>query len=177
MVGITLYQEHKTENALAALRDLSRPRALVIRDGQQHRVAGRDVVRGDVVLLIEGDRVPADAMLLDGVNLSVDESLLTGESVPVRKPRRMSTPRPGRIGAPGGDGTPWVFSGTLVVKGHGIADVAGDRRGHGDRSDRHRAARRSNRAARRCSASWAVSSASSPSAASPRPSLVVVCTG
>jgi Ca2+-transporting ATPase len=85
VIAISVYQEHKTENALAALRDLSSPRALVVRDGQQLRIAGRDVVRGDVVLLAEGDRVPADATLVDCVNLSVDESALTGESVPVRK--------------------------------------------------------------------------------------------
>ena len=85
VIAISIYQEHKTENALAALRDLSSPRALVVRDGEQVRIAGRDVVRGDVVLLVEGDRVPADAVLVDCVNLSVDESALTGESVPVRK--------------------------------------------------------------------------------------------
>ena len=61
VIAISIYQEHKTENALAALRDLSSPRALVVRDGEQVRIAGRDVVRGDVVLLAEGDRVPADA--------------------------------------------------------------------------------------------------------------------
>ena len=85
VIAISVYQDHKTENALAALRDLSSPRALVVRDGRQLRIAGRDVARGDVTLLAEGDRVPADATLLDAVNLSVDESALTGESVPVRK--------------------------------------------------------------------------------------------
>src|SRR6478672_6024604 len=65
VIAISLYQEHKTENALTALRDLSSPRALVIRDGQHQRIAGRDVVRGDVVLLVEGDRVPADGVLID----------------------------------------------------------------------------------------------------------------
>jgi Ca2+-transporting ATPase len=63
VIAISIYQEHKTENALAALRDLSSPRALVVRDARQARIAGRDVVRGDVVLLAEGDRVPADAVL------------------------------------------------------------------------------------------------------------------
>jgi Ca2+-transporting ATPase len=129
VIGISIYQEHKTENALAALRDLSSPRALVIRDGQQVRIAGRDVVRGDVVLLVEGDRVPADAVLLECVNLSVDESALTGESVPVRKAPAGADPSGPAMGPPGGDGTPWVFSGTLVVKGRGIALVrhTGDR--------------------------------------------------
>ena len=121
VIGITFYQERKTERALEALRDLSSPRALVIRDGTQQRIPGRDVVRGDIVLLAEGDRVPADAVVVDSSNLSVDESLLTGESVPVRKVAL----RPGveADARPGGDDTPAVFSGTLVVKGQGIAEV------------------------------------------------------
>src|SRR5512146_2263757 len=63
IVGIELYQERKTEHALEALRDLSSPRAMVIRDGKQRRIAGREVVRGDIVVLSEGDRVPADGLL------------------------------------------------------------------------------------------------------------------
>ena len=125
VISISIYQEHKTENALAALRDLSSPRALVVRDGRQVRIAGRDVVRGDVALLAEGDRVPADATLVDCVNLSVDESVLTGESVPVRKAPATPGKAAAEMGRPGGDATPWVFSGTLVVKGHGIALVNG----------------------------------------------------
>lgn len=85
VLGITLYQERKTERALEALRDLSSPRALVIRGGERKRIAGRDVVPDDLVVLAEGDRVPADSVLLSCNNLSTDESLLTGESVPVRK--------------------------------------------------------------------------------------------
>src|SRR5476651_1464932 len=85
VLGITLYQERKTERALEALRDLSSPRALVIRGGQRKRIAGRDVVPDDLVVLAEGDRVPADSVVLSCNNLSTDESLLTGESVPVRK--------------------------------------------------------------------------------------------
>src|SRR5512136_878088 len=85
IIGITFYQEQKTERALEALRDLSSPRALVVRDGKQQRIAGCEVVRDDVVLLSEGDRVPADARLLIATNMSIDESLLTGESIPVSK--------------------------------------------------------------------------------------------
>jgi Ca2+-transporting ATPase len=120
VIGITLYQETKTERTLQALRDLSSPRALVIRDGQRKRIAGRDVVRGDLLVLSEGDRVAADALVLSAVNLTAEESLLTGESVPVRKAswdRRSETPRPG------GDNVPAVFSGTLIVKGYGTALV------------------------------------------------------
>lgn len=120
VMGITIYQERKTERALEALRDLSSPRALVIRDKQQRRIAGREVVREDMIVLAEGDRVPADARLLAGVNLSVDESLLTGESVPVRK-----APWDGKmqLSAPGGDDLPFLYSGTLVVQGQGLAEV------------------------------------------------------
>ncbi len=119
ITGITLYQEQRTERALEALKDLSSPRALVIRAGKQKRIAGREVVRGDILVLSEGDRVPADAILLSAISLTIDESLLTGESVPVRK----------RAGAaeemrhPGGDDLPFVYSGTLVVQGQGIAEV------------------------------------------------------
>lgn len=75
---ITLAQERKTERALEALRDLTSPRALVIRGGAEKRIPGREVVRGDLVVLVEGDRVPADAVLLTGISVSADESLLTG---------------------------------------------------------------------------------------------------
>ena len=130
VMGITLYQERKTERALTALRDLSSPRASVIRDSQQLRIAGREVVRGDLLLLREGDRVPADATLLHTTNLSVDESLLTGESVPVRKQSADAggSATPWRDSAsptlrPGGDDTSALFSGTLIVQGQGIAEV------------------------------------------------------
>jgi Ca2+-transporting ATPase len=120
VMAITLYQEQKTERALEALRDLSSPRALVIRDGRRQRIAGRDVVRDDIFIVAEGDRVPADAVLLAGTNVCVDESLLTGESVPVRKSAWDGVRSMGR---PGGDDLPFVYSGTLVVKGRGIARV------------------------------------------------------
>ena len=121
VVGISFFQERKTERALEALRDLSSPRALVIRDGERRRIAGREVVRGDLVVLCEGDRVPADAVLLSGVNLSADESLLTGESVPVRKAPSASIPEV--MAKPGGDDLPFLYSGTLVVQGKGLAQT------------------------------------------------------
>ncbi len=120
VMGITFYQERKTERTLEALRDLSSPRALVIRDGEPKRIAGREVVRGDLVVLAEGDRVPADAVLLSCANFSVDESLLTGESVAVRK---VPCDAPIDMGCPGGDDLPFVYSGTLVVQGQGLACV------------------------------------------------------
>ncbi|MCC6408603.1 MAG: cation-translocating P-type ATPase [Planctomycetes bacterium] len=120
VITITLVQERKTERALAALRDLSSPRALVVRDGRRKRIAGREVVRGDVLVLAEGDRIAADARLFECTHLEVDESLLTGESVPVRKRvggAQVDDPRPG------GDDQPFVYAGTLIVRGHGLAEV------------------------------------------------------
>jgi Ca2+-transporting ATPase len=120
IIAITIYQEEKTERALEALRNLSSPRALVIREGVQRRIAGREVVTGDMVLLSEGDRVPADGVLLFSNHVSVDESLLTGESAPVRKvPWRDGI----RSERPGGDDLPYVYSGTLVVQGQGLVEV------------------------------------------------------
>jgi Ca2+-transporting ATPase len=120
IAGITLYQERKTEKTLEALRDLSSPRALVIRDGRQERIAGRDVAQGDVLVLAEGDRVPADARLLAATNLLVDESVLTGESVPVRKIAAASALV---LAKPGGDDLPFVYSGTMVIQGQAYAEV------------------------------------------------------
>lgn len=127
-LGLTLYQEGKTERAIEALRDLTSPRALVIRDGRPQRIAGRDVVRGDLLQLSEGDRVPADAWLVAADGLRLDESLLTGEAVPVSKlaaARDAPAPEPtdGTTARPGGDDLPSVYAGTLVVQGHGLARV------------------------------------------------------
>jgi Ca2+-transporting ATPase len=129
-LALTLYQEGKTERAIDALRDLTSPRALVIRDGQPQRVAGRDVVRGDLLKLGEGDRVPADALLLSADGLQADESLLTGEAVPVGKrvataAERAAVDAPGGRPhvAPGGDEQPTVYAGTLIVQGHSLAQV------------------------------------------------------
>jgi Ca2+-transporting ATPase len=121
IMGITLYQERKTERTLEALRDLSSPRAMVIRDGATKRIAGREVVRGDIIVLSEGDRVPADGIVLSCNNLNIEESLLTGESVAVCK-----TESDGylEMERPGGDNLPFVYSGTLVSSGLGIARVA-----------------------------------------------------
>ncbi|NTW69055.1 MAG: cation-translocating P-type ATPase [Chlorobiaceae bacterium] len=120
VMALTLYQERKTENALDALKELSSPRASVIRGGTERRIAGREVVNGDLLVVGEGDRVPADAQLLSCLNLTIDESLLTGESVPVRKSDEERSAEDVR---PGGDDLPFIYSGTLVVQGQGIARV------------------------------------------------------
>ena len=120
VMGIEFYQEKKTEKALDALKDLASPRALVIREGKTIRIAGRDVVTDDIVILQEGDRVPADAVVLDCVNLMADESLLTGESVSVRK-RIIKEGEQSFI--PGGDDIPYVYSGSMIVQGNGVVRV------------------------------------------------------
>nr|WP_249788042.1 cation-translocating P-type ATPase [Bradyrhizobium sp. IC4061] len=120
-IVITVVQETRTERVLEALRDLTSPRALVVRDGARRRIAGREVVQGDLLVLGEGDRVPADAALVEARDLQIDESLLTGESVPVRK----KTADKIKVAAhrPGGEDQPFVYSGSLVVRGEGLALV------------------------------------------------------
>ncbi|MBL8350746.1 MAG: cation-translocating P-type ATPase [Burkholderiaceae bacterium] len=139
-LGLTLYQEGRTERAIEALRDLTSPRALVVRDGRPQRIAGRDVVRGDLLLLREGDRVPADAWLVSADGLRCDESLLTGEAVPVGKrtasagemagladlAEPAAAPASGERSRvrPGGDELALVYAGTLIVQGHAVARVS-----------------------------------------------------
>jgi Ca2+-transporting ATPase len=106
IMGMTSFQERRTDNALAALRDMSSPRALVIRGGESLRIAGTDVVREDVLILAEGDRIPADGLLIDAHELATNESMLTGESESVTKKS--------------GDK---VYAGTLVIAGQGVVQV------------------------------------------------------
>jgi Ca2+-transporting ATPase len=106
IIGISLFQERRTEKALSALRTLAAPLALVIRSGVRVRIPANRIVPGDLIQLLEGDRIPADAELIESKFLSIDESLLTGESVPVAK-----------------NALDLVFTGTLVVRGHGVARV------------------------------------------------------
>ena len=126
-VLITIVQESRSERVLEALRDLASPRALVVRDGKRAQIAGRDVVCGDVLLLGEGDRVTADALLISSEDLLVDESLLTGESVPVQKRASRSAPNASvelAESMPGGEDLAGVFAGTLVVRGTATATVS-----------------------------------------------------
>ena len=114
VMGITFIQQRRTDRSLEALRDISSPRALVVRGEKNYRIAGREVVCGDVVILSEGDRVPADICLFESSNLMVDESMLTGESMPVAKHARQSiAENTADIAACAAD----VFSGTLVTQG------------------------------------------------------------
>jgi P-type Ca2+ transporter type 2C len=119
-VLITVVQEARTEQVLSALRDLSSPKATVIRDGLTQQIACASVVRGDIIRLAEGERVPADGRLVSVQDLSADESLLTGESVPVRK---VTASDQQTVARPGGDDLPFVYSGSLIVRGSGLAEV------------------------------------------------------
>ena len=125
--AITLVQEGRTEKALAALTALTSPRARVLRDGEWSLIPGSEVVVGDLLRIVEGDRVAADGRVLESDELGVDESLLTGESAPVRKSAETTTDvgagKPRDLPRPGGEDTPALFAGTLVVQGHGLARV------------------------------------------------------
>jgi Ca2+-transporting ATPase len=122
IIVITILQEQKTEKALSALRELASPKAIVIRNGKQQSIPRREVVRGDLIVLNEGDRVPADALVIDTKHILIDESILTGESLAVRKTvwNGITTPESIR---PGGDDQPTAYFGTMVVGGKAIASV------------------------------------------------------
>ena len=120
VVAISLLQEGKTERALQALKDLSSPQATVRRAARAIRIRASEVVPGDVLLLQEGDRVAADAVVVRATGLKVDESLLTGESTPVKK---AAAPAPVPLQPPGEGTTPFVYATTLVVSGRGEAVV------------------------------------------------------
>lgn len=121
IMAITLVQEQRTERVLEALRELTTPRATVMRDGQVAVISGSDVVVGDLLVLTEGERVAADAQVLEAHDLLTDESLLTGESVAVRK---LAAQEDRTVAArAGGDNLPYVYGATVVVGGQGLARV------------------------------------------------------
>ena len=127
-IVITIVQEERTGRAIEALRDYSMPHALVIRDGVRRQVPARELVRGDLLLVAEGDRIAADGWVIDHDGLQADEAILTGESVPVRKTALTSAPpadtAPAEPPLPGGDDLPYLYSGTLVVRGTGMVRIA-----------------------------------------------------
>ncbi|WP_256822794.1 MULTISPECIES: cation-translocating P-type ATPase [unclassified Pseudomonas] len=130
VMSISFVQQRRSERSLNALRDLSSPRAKVLREGKECSVPARDLVVGDVVMLAEGDRVPADLQLTTCANLSIDESLLTGESMPVSK---LVAPQSHTLGDPAPPPTDaalaQAFSGTLVTCGtaQGRVTATGER--------------------------------------------------
>ena len=118
-VVIALRQEGKAEKALASLQSLSAPQARVIRDGQEDVVDAAELVPGDIILLEAGDQIPADARLISSSDLQVEESALTGESVPADKDEHAEIEED----SPVGDVFNTVFSGTLVTNGRATAIV------------------------------------------------------
>lgn len=119
-IGLVVIQEARSERALKALRDLSEPTARVVRGGTERIISITELVPGDIVLVGEGQRLPADGVLVDGEVLSVDESALTGESAPVIK--TLSKAGVTETAAEAGDAR--LFAGTLVLAGQGVAEVS-----------------------------------------------------
>lgn len=112
------YQESKAENTLALLKTYVKERARVVRAGRESEIDARELVPGDIIRITQGDRVPADARIIFANDLQVDESILTGESLPVIK-----TTSPVSNDAELADRTPMVFCGTSVVQGFGDAVI------------------------------------------------------
>lgn len=121
IMTLTSYQQNKSDKAILSLHNLSSPRALVMRDGMCIRIAGREVVPDDIIVLNEGDSICADAQVLSCSNLLVNESILTGESNSVSKIAILD--HDVEISRPGGDNLPFVYSGTQIVQGNGYAKV------------------------------------------------------
>jgi len=113
-ISLVVFQEARSEGALRALRAMAQPYARVIRDRQEQRIPARELAPGDLMLVQEGERLPADADLLSGDVLTIDESLLTGESVPVLK-------HPVAAGAAQPESR--ILAGSMVVRGSGAARV------------------------------------------------------
>lgn len=123
VLAMTFYQEGKSEAAIAALQALSQPHAQVLREGRLLKIPAREVVTGDLLWLQEGDRIAADGWLLQCDQLQIDESLLTGESVPVHK-QASASPQPSGPAPAGGDNSPAVYASSFVVAGQGLARVS-----------------------------------------------------
>ncbi|HEY0919293.1 cation-translocating P-type ATPase [Devosia sp.] len=121
-IGLTVFQDWRGENALKAMRELGAPSASVVRDGVERRIPASEVVPGDLIVIGEGERIAADGRLVRATQLAADESLLTGESVPVNKRAAAAVSQDAPV--PGGDNQPFVYSGTLAVRGHGLAEVS-----------------------------------------------------
>jgi Ca2+-transporting ATPase len=111
--SVGVVQEVKADRAVTALASLAAPHARVLRDGRQTEILAAEVVAGDLLILAEGDIVPADATVVEAAALLVDEAALTGESVPVDKAANADTEEPGDV----------VSAGTVVVRGRGRAVV------------------------------------------------------
>ncbi len=116
--GLGFYQEYRAEQSLALLKKLAAPTATTIRDGQVKVVPTRELVPGDLIILDPGDKVPADARIIEQMNLQIDEASLTGESVPVPKSSKTL-----ELEVPLQERSNIAFSGTVVTYGRGKASV------------------------------------------------------
>ncbi|MBM4763988.1 calcium-translocating P-type ATPase, SERCA-type [Bacillus sp. B15-48] len=115
------FQERKAEKSLEALKEFSAPQVMALRDGEWRKIPSKELVPGDVVKFSSGDRVGADVRLIDAKSLEIEESALTGESIPVQKyTDTLNTPNPAI-----GDMENMAFMGTLVTRGNGIGVVVG----------------------------------------------------
>lgn len=123
-IGLVIFQEARSERSLTALRELAQPHVRAIRDGADIRIPARELVPGDVWLIGEGERVPADGLLVSGDVLSIDESTLTGESAPVSKHIATEGDAFSADTGPGAASSPYLFSGTLNVGGQGVICVS-----------------------------------------------------
>jgi Ca2+-transporting ATPase len=119
-VVLGFVQEYRAERAIEALREMAAPTASVMRDGSEVKIPARELVPGDVILLRTGDRIPADARVLETINLQVEEAALTGESVPVEKHVHVLSSDDLAVG----DRKNMVYAGTAVTYGRGRALVA-----------------------------------------------------
>ena len=122
-LGLVIIQEARSERALRALNALAEPQARVIRDGVARSVPSRDLVPRDIIIVGEGGRVPADAVLIDGDALEVDESLLTGESVACTKTPSGEHVSAAELEPPGAERNSSLFAATLIVRGQGVARI------------------------------------------------------
>jgi Ca2+-transporting ATPase len=116
--GLSFIQEYRAERAMEALKRMAAPTASVLRDRMEMEISATELVPGDIILLRTGDKIPADARLIDAVNLKTDEASLTGESIPLEK-----TGKALAVEASIADRTNMVFTGTAVVYGRGLAVV------------------------------------------------------
>ena len=122
-LGLVIVQEARSEHALQALNALAEPQAKVIRSGLIQTISAAQLVPGDMIVIGEGGRIPADAMLIDGDVLEVDESTLTGESVPVTKRPETGSVEEVHRPTAGDEARPSLFAATLIVRGQGVARV------------------------------------------------------
>ncbi|WP_251549097.1 calcium-transporting P-type ATPase, PMR1-type [Neobacillus muris] len=113
------FQERKAEKSLQALKELSAPQVSVLRDGAWHKIPSKEIVPGDVIKFSSGDRIGADVRIIESKSLEIEESALTGESVPVTKYKEpLTNPNPGI-----GDMENTAFMGTMITRGNGVGVV------------------------------------------------------